>query len=135
MPTLTILLDSNEYIFGLTESLEESAKLLKILSSFKVKIPRFVLDELNDNLSGDLLKKLYQLIRNSNIEIVEDKVPVSLVEKYEKELPAEDAVIAAYCEFLKVDIMISENRHFLVDFDPKLFMVLSAQSFLQKNGQ
>lgn len=81
MSISTIVLDSNEYIFGLAELEKQSIDLL------------------------------------------------SLVQKYRRDLPPEDAVIAAYCEFLKVDALISENRHFLVNFHPKSFVVLSAKQF------
>lgn len=131
MPTLTILLDTNEYIFGLTEPEGFSAKLLGNLPSFTVKLPRFILDELHNNLPREILKILFTLLQEAKIEITEDQVPISLVKKYQKQLPYEDAVIAAYCEFLQIDILISENRHFLVNFNPKAFKVLSAQNFLE----
>lgn len=130
MPTLTILLDSNEYIFGLKELQASSTDLLATLTSFSVKLPRFILDELHDNLGSDELKKLYRLIRKTKTEIIEQKVPLKLVETYQKQLPTEDAVIAAYCEFLQVDVLISENRHFLMNFHPKTFDVFSALNFL-----
>ncbi len=130
MLTLTIVLDSNEYIFGLSEQLKPSTSLLKNLSGCIIKLPRFILDELHDNLEEILLKKLYRLINNAKIEIIEEQIPAFLIEKYQKQLPAEDAVIAGYCELLKVDVLISENRHFLVDFHPKAFKILDAQNFL-----
>ncbi len=130
MPTLTILLDTNEYIFGLTKPEGDSAKLLENLPSFIVKLPRFILSEIHSNLPEDMNKIFYALLKEAKVEIVEEPIPASLVAKYKKQLPEEDAVIAAYCEFLQVDILISENRHFLVDFHPKAFKVLSAQNFL-----
>ena len=132
MPILTILLDSNEYIFGLKDIYSSSNRLLSILSSFNVKVPRFILDELHDNLSDILLKELYQLIKTTGVEIIEEKVSIRLVEKYQKQLPVEDAIIAAYSEFLKVEVLVSENRHFLVDFRPKAFKVLSSKEFIEQ---
>lgn len=73
------------------------------------------------------------MLKEAKIGIIEDQIPASLVEKYQNQLPAEDAVIAAYCEFLKVKILISENRHFLINFNPKAFKVLSAQNFLEQH--
>lgn len=134
MSTLTILLDTNEFIFGLTQPTESSAQLLEELPDFTVKLPRFILDELHNNLPNNILKALYSLLKETKTEIIEQQVPVSLVEKYQKQLPSEDAVIAAYCEFLKIKVLISENRHFLVDFHPKVFEVLSAQRFLERHS-
>lgn len=133
MPTLTTLLDSNEYIFGLTKPQGFSAQLLKKLPNLTVKLPRFILNELHNNLSEEILRIFYLLLQKAKVEIIEDQVSASLVKKYQNQLPIEDAVIAAYCEFLKVKILISENRHFLLKFNPKTFKVLSAQTFLESN--
>ncbi len=132
MTTLTILLDTNEFIFGLTKPQESSAQLLGKLPYLSIKLPRFILNELHDNLSYTLLKELYQLIREAEVEVIEEKIPASMVKKYQKQLPPEDAIIAAYCEFLRIEILISENRHFLVDFHPKAFRVLSAHEFIEQ---
>lgn len=132
MRTLTIILDSNEYIFGLTEKKEPSDALLAMLSNFTIKIPRIILDELHQNMRKDELKSLYKLIRDKEVVIIEDKIPASTVDKYKKQLHYEDAVTASYCEYFDVDILISENRHFLVNFHPKAFRVLSASEFLKE---
>lgn len=132
MPTLIIILDSNEYIYGLTETKEASIDLLELLSDFTVKIPRIILDELHQNLRADDLKNLYRLIKEADLETVERKTPSSIVDKYSKHLPYEDAVIASYCEYLNVDILVSENRHFLVNFHSRAFRVLSASAFLKE---
>lgn len=132
MPTLTILLDTNEYIFGLIRPTGFSAQLLQKLPNFSVKLPRFILNELHKNLPEDVLKSTYLLLNEANVDIVDQQIETNLVEKYQKQLPPEDAVIAAYCEFLAVDILISENRHFLVNFKPKAFEVMSAQNFLER---
>ena len=132
MHTLTIILDTNEFIYGITQTKEASTNLLACLQDFVVKVPRIILDELYQNLRRDLLKELYKLLRDTNAEIIEKKTPVALVNKYEEQVPYEDAVIASYCEQLNIDILISENRHFLVGFQPKSFQVLSASDFLKK---
>ncbi len=132
MHTLIIVLDTNEFIFGLTNSLSHSAILLENLEKLRVKLPRFILQELHNNLPESVLRLVYFLLKEKGVEIVDMQVPSTLVEKYQSQLPPEDAVIAAYCEFLSVDVLVSENRHFLVDFQPKVFRVLSAQEFLDK---
>lgn len=128
---MTIVLDSNEYIYGLANTIETSVILLKKLSSFEVKIPRFILDELHNNLTEELLKELYKLIIEQKIVIFEEKVSEKSVKKF-KDLPYEDAVIAAYCELLKVNVLVSENRHFLIGFHSKSFKVFSAKDFLDQ---
>lgn len=132
MPTLTIILDTNEYIFGLKKVSKGSVRLLQKLSYFKVKAPRLILEELHRNLDTALMKELYGILLKAKAEVVEERVSNTLVKKYENELPYEDAVIASYCEHLKVDFLISENRHFLVGFKPKNFKVFSAEDFLKK---
>lgn len=134
MPILTILLDTNEFIFGLREPEGYSAKLLGKLIQFNIKLPRFVIDELHNNLPENVLKLFYSLLKENEIEILDVQIPASLVEKYKSQLPPEDAIIAAYCEFLHVDVLISENRHFLVNFHPKVFQVLSVHEFMDKWG-
>ena len=132
MPTLNILLDTNEYIFGLTKPKGYSSQLLENLPNFIVKLPRFILNEIHHNLPEGIHKIFYYLLKEAKIEVVEELIPANLVDKYKKQLPLEDAVIAAYCEFLHIDILISENRHFLVDFRSKVFKVLSAKNFLNQ---
>lgn len=132
MHTLTIILDTNEFIYGLTDTKKACITLLTKLPDFNVKIPRIILNELHNNLPRELLKELYKLLKDANVEIIDKKTPVSLVKRYEEQLPYEDAVIASYCEHLNIDILISENRHFLVDFNPDAFQVLPATEFLKK---
>lgn len=130
----TIILDTNEYIYGLTGRKKSCVDLISKLSSFKVKIPRIILDELHKNLSDIILKDLYELLGKEKVDIVYEKVSIDLVNKYQEKVPYEDAVIASYCELLKIDVLISENRHFLIGFNPKNFQVFSAHDFLKNVG-
>ena len=125
----TIILDTNEYIYGLGGTKKECEDLINRLPNFNVKVPRIILNELYNNLGDNLIKDLYRLLRFTEAEIIEKKVPISLIDKYK--VPYEDAVIASYCEYLKVDALISENRHFLIDFHPKSFKIFSAHDFLK----
>jgi hypothetical protein len=94
-------------------------------------MPRIILQELHNNLSGKMLNKLYKLLIKANIEIVDLKAPIKLVQEFKVVLPFEDSVIAAYCKLFEVDYLVSENRHFLVSFRPKMFRVLPADKFLR----
>lgn len=75
MPTLTIILDTNEYIFGLTEKDRNCKRLLDQLSNFQVFIPRIILKELHNNLSGEQLNRLYKILIKTNAEITCKVVP------------------------------------------------------------
>ncbi len=132
MQSITVILDSNEYIFGFRDKTSDSASLLTKIKFFKLKIPEIIIQEVDRNLSKDLQKKFYQFIRDY-AEVAFELPPEDLLEKYRaKGLKNADSLIGAYCEFLDVDLFISENRHFLADFHPKTFKVLSASDFLKK---
>jgi len=131
MQNITLILDSNEYIFGFRDKNSHSASLLTKIKFFKLKIPFIIIEEVDRNLPIDLQKKFYQLI-GDHAEIVFKLPPEEYLEKYRAQrLKSADSLIAAYCEFLNVDFLISENRHFLVDFHPKSFKVFSAHDFLK----
>jgi len=132
MQNITLILDSNEYIFGFSNKDSASASLLTKIEIFKLKIPYIVIEEVDRNLSKDIQKKFYQFIRD-HAEVVFELPPEEFLEKYRDEgLKDADSLIGAYCEFLNVDFLISENRHFLLNFHPKAFKVLSASDFLKK---
>jgi len=132
MQNITLILDSNEYIFGFKDKNSPSASLLAKNKFFKLKIPLIIIEEVDRNLSRDLQKKFYQFIRD-HAEVIFELPPEELLEKYRaKGLKNADSLIGAYCEFLSVDFLISENRHFLSDFNPKAFKVLSASDFLRQ---
>jgi hypothetical protein len=40
------------------------------------------------------------------------------------------SLIAAFADFMKVDYIISENRHFYGDLKATVFIILTARSFL-----
>ena len=58
---------------------------------------------------------------------------MKLFNKYrnEKELKEGDALIAAFAEFMKVDYLISENRHIYKNLKIKEFATVNASEFLK----
>jgi len=126
------LLDSNEYIFGFRDKNSYSALLLTKIKFLKLKIPHVIIQEVDRNLSVDLQKKFYQFI-GDHVDVVFEIPPEELLGKYRTEgLKNADSLIGAYCEFLDIDFFVSENSHFLVNFHPKAFKVLSASDFLKR---
>lgn len=141
---MKIILDTNEYLFGLDrESGEEaSVKLLNVvrlmiedIKDFNLLLPEIIREEVQRNIPQQLEKDFYKLIYSS--EKIEHHsmmdVPMKLFNKYrnEKELKEGDALIAAFAEFMKVDYLISENRHIYKNLKIKEFVTVNASEFLK----
>jgi len=133
---LQLVLDANEYIFGLGFFRKESCEyLLKFLidnfPSHSICICRTIVEEVRANLT---LKEFHNFVKFINIFTTIDEdylIPFELGAKYEtKGLKDADALIAAFTEWVGADNLITENRHFLT-LNPNLpFKVLNAEKFL-----
>ena len=141
---MRIILDTNEYIFGLDRETGEEASgkvldairiLIEECEGFRLLLPEIIRKEVQRNIPGDLEGDFYRLIYST--EKIEHytmlDVPVELFEKYrdEKGLKEGDALIAAFAEFLKTGYLISENRHIYRDLDVQEFTAVNAQEFLR----
>ncbi len=141
---MKVILDANEYILGLdNESGKESSiKLLDAIKlmikgdkDFRLLIPEIIRKEVQRNIPEDLEGDFYELIYSG--EQIEYHsmvdIPVKLFNKYqnEKELKEGDALIAAFAEFMKVDYLISENRHIYKNLKIKEFVTVNAYEFLK----
>jgi hypothetical protein len=141
---MRIILDTNEYIFGLdTEKGEEAPGrllnairvLIEEVEDFRILVPEIIRKEVQRNIPKDLEGDFYRLIYVS--EKIEHhsmlNIPVKLFEKYmnEKGLKDGDALIAAFAEFAQVDYLISENRHVYRDLEVRKFAPVNAQEFLK----
>jgi hypothetical protein len=141
---MKIILDTNEYIFGLDSEAEEVAPgrvldairiLIEEYEDFRLLLPEIIRKEVQRNIPADLEGDFYRLIYSS--EKIEHysmlDVPVELFEKYrnEKGLKEGDALIAAFAEFVKTDYLISENRHIYRDLDIREFATVNAKEFLE----
>ena len=140
---MRIILDTNEYIFGLdTEKGEEAPGrllnsirvLIEEVENFRILVPEIIRKEVQRNIPEDLEGDFYRLIYVS--EKIEHhsmlNIPVKLFEKYmnEKGLKEGDALIAAFAEFAQVDYLISENRHVYRGLEVRKFTPVNAQEFL-----
>lgn len=141
---MKVILDTNEYLFGLDRETgeEASVRLLNVISlmieeikDFKLLLPEIVREEVQRNIPKHLERDFYRLIYSS--EKIEHHsmldVPLKLFDKYrnEKKLKGGDALIAAFAEFMKVDYLISENRHMYKNLKIKAFVTMDASEFLK----
>jgi len=133
-PSTLICIDSNQFIFGLTERDRDSSKLLDLLSEFNVVVPRLVVQEVARNLdTAAQVRMFYRLLYSaSNVAVIDEPVPRELVDKYEQlGLPEKaDAVIGAFVEWVGASCLISDNRHFVQELHSDAFQVLSPAEFL-----
>lgn len=133
---MLLVLDSNEYIFGLGLSREpDCEKLIDTLrekhSKHTVRIPRLIVGEVRKNLSPEVFKEFILFI-NQLTSIDEDiLVPFELAAKYEsKGLQPEDAFICAYTEWVGAGALVTENRHFLTRQKDLPFKVSTAEKIV-----
>jgi len=114
---LLLVLDSNEYIFGLGLSREpDCEKLIDTLrekhSKHTVRIPRLIVGEVRKNLSPEVFKEFILFI-NQLTTIDEDiLIPFELAAKY------------------GANALVTENRHFLSRKKDLPFQVVTAEKFL-----
>jgi hypothetical protein len=140
---MRIILDSNEYILGLdmTAGPSPASRLLDLVrilidesEEFRLLVPEIILREVQRNLPTELEKDFFRLIQSSQKIEYHDlvEVPRATFQKYrqQKRLKQADALIAAFADFMKVDYIISENRHIYRDLKATGFITLTAQSFL-----
>jgi predicted nucleic acid-binding protein len=139
--TLRIVIDTNEFVFALTgpaasAPLRLLETLVRAAERFEVRIPQTVVTECARNLPTRARPRLFALL-NALASIDPDYVvPFETGERYRAVgMKAGDALIAAYCDWIEADVLLSENRHFLLDYRQHLpFEVLTAEHFLQEFG-
>jgi len=140
---MRIVLDSNEYSLGLdtTAGPSASSKLLDLVrllidesDDFRLLVPEIIVREVQRNLPSDLEKDFFKLIQSS--QKIEHhplmEVPKATFQKYrhQKRLKQADALIAAFADYMKVDYIVSENRHIYRDLKASGFVTLTAEDFL-----
>jgi predicted nucleic acid-binding protein len=124
------------FIRGLRDDTSDAAQLLNLISENRpLVIPRLVAQEVTRNLlNPEQAAAFYHLFARSDFAfIVEEPVPRDLVLAYtERGLPAKaDAFIGAFAEWLQVDYLISDNRHFLRDLQTTAYQVITPAQMLQ----
>jgi predicted nucleic acid-binding protein len=131
-----ISLDTNIFIFGIRNIDPYSVSILKSLFQFDVFISAQVEKELRHNVSFPELKEFYLLIEPlSNFEIVYQQPDQVIFEEYQNQgLKTGDALIAAFCITEGIEILISENRHFLQQLPKQPFGIMDGESFCKRFG-
>lgn len=134
---MRFVIDSNEYIFAFGPAEESAARqLIDVLFDetflHTILIPRAIFEEVKRNLSKYAFQEFNSFI-NAMITIDEDiVVPFEIVFEYESRgLKPTDAFIAAYAEWRGVDVLVTENRHFLSLQSGLPFKILTAENCLK----
>ncbi len=127
---MIIVLDSNEYINFLNK---KQAQLSKILESGTVHANELIVKEVLRNVAEELKKEFYALLMKDSVTLHSENPPMQLLLKYKKQgLKKGDIVIAAFCESIGADYLVSENRHFLKERKFSEFRVASLKDFLRQ---
>ena len=129
---MIIVLDSNEYIHYINKKnlLPQKLFLDKNLAIF---INDHIIREVLRNIEELQKKEFYNIIFKYNIEFYGLKLPVHLLDKYKNlGLKKGDVAVAAFCEAIDAEYLISENRHFLKGIKNTKFKIVNAEQFLKK---
>ena len=132
MVKLKLVLDSNEYVFYFDN---KSSDMLKLLDSQEIKffLTDLIIQEVLRNIRKESIKDFFNILKNPRFEVVTEGIPNDLIDKYKKfGLKKGDIVIAAFCETINTDYLVTENRHFLKSKKFDNFEVLSLKEFLKK---
>ena len=126
---MRIVLDSNEYIIFLNKksiALNELFEKEGIVIYINYPIAKEVLR----NVAETIKSKFYKILFKNKIEVNDKILPFYLFGKYKKiGLKKGDITIASFCEFIKADYLITENRHFLKEAEVKEFKVVAIKDF------
>ena len=132
---MLICIDSCVFIRGLKEPLSDAKQLLDLLSpALPTVIPRLVAIEVTRNLPTAIDKaRFYRLFFERPFAmIIDEDIPTALLVSYiDKGLRAKgDAYIGAFAEWMQVDALISDNRHFLRELRADAYGLVSPPEFL-----
>lgn len=135
MSEIKLVLDSNEYVFYFDGKSNLLPKLMEF-RNIKLFISNLIFREVIRNLREDTIKKFIVLLKNPKFAAGGELTPEHLIEKYEKlGLKKGDIEIAAFCENISADYLVTENRHFLKSLKFDKFKVASIKEFLQNLGR
>ena len=129
---MIIAIDSNEYINFLNQ---RPLILNGILENEKIAIfiNEIIVKEVLRHVKETIKKDFYKLLFAHNINVYNQRLPSHLLQKYKgMGLKKGDIEIAAFCENIKADYLVTENRHFLKMFEFKDFKVIALKDFLGK---
>ena len=115
---------------------EDTEHLLGLIGpDIQLVIPRLVAVEVTRNLTERPQQKaFFRLFRkNENALIIDGPIPPRLIARYMALGLAEkgDALIGAFAEWMRVDFLISDNRHFLSELRTDAYQLLTPAGFLE----
>ena len=136
----TVVLDTNIWIFGLRRhsTFPACAAILERIGELPVVVPRQILRELQANLSEIELTALFRLFKEfpESVKLNWRKVRLETIGKYRRlGCRLGDAAVAGHLEELGVQVLITENRHFLHGIRNLPFRSLTAAQALDKMDQ
>lgn len=133
---MQVSLDTNIWIFGIVGVDPDCETILFNLGKFDVIVSDQVREEIERNLTDYDMKTFYRFLMQYEIRIDFATVPAEYISAFEqKGLKKGDAEIGAFCEWRKIDIIVSENRDFLRGLAPEhYFEVLSPKEFCRMFG-
>ena len=129
---MIIAIDSNEYINFLNQ---RPLILNGILENEKIAIfiNEIIVKEVLRHVKETIKKDFYKLLFAYNINVYNQRLPSHLLQKYKgMGLKKGDIEIAAFCENIKADYLVTENRHFLKAFKINKFRIASLKEFLEE---
>lgn len=129
---MIIILDSNEYINYLNK---EILLLQKLFSdkNLSIWINDHIIREVLRNIKELQKKEFYNIIFKYNINFYGLKLPIHLLDKYKiLGFKKGDIIVAAFCESVSAEFLISENRDFLRNTKIDAFRVITLKDFVNK---
>ena len=132
---MRICIDSCVFIRCLRTADSELDALMECISSGnELLVPRLVTQEVTCNLQtpAQVTRFFHLFSFYKEARIVDDVVPLTLFRKYVDFGLREkgDAYIGAFAEWVAVDYLLSDNRHFLRELQTDAFAILEPKAFL-----
>lgn len=136
---MRLVLDSNEYIlaYGEERAPDCEALIFRLTTqegNVELFVPWMVVDEITHNLNDRVLRRIHRFWRLMGCTIEDESDAPSRIENayLARGLKPADAQIAAYAEWVRAEILVSENRDFLALSTPLPFRVMKAAVFIEE---
>ena len=132
---MRICIDSCVFIRGINQEGSDAERLLRSIGpELQVIANRLIAQEVTRNLSGpQQVRRFYQIFHESIAAfIVTGPIPPAILDRYVTRGLREkgDAIIGAFAEWMAVDYLISDNRHFLRELQTDAYQLMSPGDFL-----
>ena len=132
---MRICIDSCVFIRGINQEGSDAERLLRSIGpELQVIANRLIAQEVTRNLSGpQQIRRFYQIFHESAAAfIVTGPIPPAILDRYVALGLREkgDAIIGAFAEWMAVDYLISDNRHFLRELHTDAYQLMSPGDFL-----